>query len=84
MGKKAVNKVKEPKDNRSTKTWDSIYRQWISGRSLATHFGNALAEKRLDLSGDFTVKPYWMFMSLWYGVLFGIYLLDTLEMEARK
>jgi len=64
--------VKTAKDNRSTNIWDSIYRQWIWADHLRTYFGNALPEKELDLSGDFTIEAYWIFMSLWYGILFSV------------
>ena len=60
------------KKNNQDKIWDSIYRQWIWADHLRDYFGAALPEKKLDLSGDFTLEPYWMFMCLWYGTLFSV------------
>lgn len=42
--------------------WDSIYRQWISADYLRNCFEDILPEKELNLKGDFTIEPYWMFM----------------------
>jgi len=51
---------------------NSIYRQWIWADHLRNYFGAELPEKEFDLSGNFTIEPYWMFMCLWYGVLFSV------------
>lgn len=60
------------KNESSNTVWISIYRQWIWADHLRSYFGAALPEKELDLSGNFTIEPYWMFMCLWYGVLFSV------------
>jgi hypothetical protein len=39
---------------------------------LGNYFSAELPEKKLSLSGDFTIEPYWMLMCLWYGVLFSV------------
>ena len=56
---------------------NSIYRQWIWADHLRNYFGAELPEKELNLSGNFTIEPYWMFMCLWYGVLFSV--IDALK-----
>ena len=51
---------------------NSIYRQWIWADHLRNYFSAELPEKELNLSENFTIEPYWMFMCLWYGVLFSV------------
>ncbi len=57
--------------------WDSIYRQWIWADHLRNYFEETLPEKELNINGNFTIEPYWMFMCLWYGILFSV--LDALK-----
>jgi len=57
--------------------WNSIYRQWIWADQLRSYFELHLPEKELNISEDFTIEPYWMFMCLWYGILFTV--LETLK-----
>jgi len=56
----------------SNTIWSSIYRQWMWTDHLRNYFGVELPEKELNLSENFTIEPYWMFMCLWYGVLFTV------------
>jgi hypothetical protein len=58
----------------SEEIWVSIYRQWIWADQLRSLFRNALPDSLLDLdlSGNFTIQPYWMLMSLWYSMLFTV------------
>jgi len=60
------------KTNSTQDPWPSIYRQWIWADQLRNCFHDALPDQHLDLSKDFTIEPYWMFMCLWYGLLFSI------------
>jgi hypothetical protein len=62
----------ENKEKLSNTIWHSIYRQWIWADHLRNYFSAELPEKKLSLSGDFTIEPYWMLMCLWYGVLFSV------------
>ena len=52
--------------------WNSIYRQWIWADQLRSYFELHLPEKELNLSENFTIEPYWMFMCPWYGILFSV------------
>jgi len=66
------NEEENVKNEFSNTIWSSVYRQWIWADHLRNYFGAELPEKELNLSGNFTIEPYWMLMCLWYGVLFSV------------
>lgn len=57
--------------------YDSIYRQWIWADLLRNHFHKTLPKKtqlknQIFSNDDFTLEPFWIFLSLWYSILFSV------------